>query len=55
MVAGGGGGRNSQGIQEGVHTATFKLDNQKEPTVYRTWNSAQCYVPVWIGEEFGEE
>ena len=55
MVAGGGGGRNSQGIQEGVHTATFKLDNQQGPTVYSTWNSAQWYVPVWMGEEFGEE
>ena len=38
-----------------AHTATFKLDNQQGPTVYSTWNSAQWYVPVWMGEEFGEE
>ena len=55
MVAGGGGERISQEIQEGVHTATFKLYNQQGPTVYSTWNSAQCYVPVWMGQEFGEE
>ena len=23
--------------------------------LYSTWNSIQCYVPPWIGEEFGEE
>ena len=23
--------------------------------LYSTWNSAQCYVAVWMGGEFGEE
>ena len=22
---------------------------------YSTWNSAQCYVPAWMGEGFGGE
>ena len=23
--------------------------------LYSTWNSAQCYVTAWMGEEFGGE
>ena len=23
--------------------------------LYSIWNSAQCYVAAWMGEEFGEE
>ena len=23
--------------------------------LYSTWNSAQCYVPAWMGGEFGGE
>ena len=23
--------------------------------LYSTWNSAQCYVPAWMGGEFGEK
>ena len=23
--------------------------------LYSTWNSAQCYVPAWMGEGFGVE
>ena len=23
--------------------------------LYSTWNSAQCYVPAWMGKGFGEE
>ena len=23
--------------------------------VYSIWNTAQCYVAAWIGQEFGEE
>ena len=22
---------------------------------YGTWNSAQCYLPTWMGDGFGEE
>ena len=30
------------------------MDNQQGPTVWHM-NSAQCYVPVWMGERFGGE
>ena len=23
--------------------------------LYSAWNSAQCYVAAWMGQEFGEE
>ena len=36
-----------------VHTAVFKMDNQQGPTV-QPWNSAQCYVPTWMGRVWGE-
>ena len=26
-----------------------------ENLLYSTWNSAQCYVPAWMGERFGGE
>ena len=53
MVA---GGRDSSGLWEGhVHTAIFKMDDQEKPIVYSTGNSAQCYVPAWMGEGLGEE
>ena len=46
----------SSGLWEGhVHTAIFKMDDQQKPIVYSTWNSAQCYVPAWMGGGFEEE
>jgi len=27
----------------------------KKTLLYSTWNSAQCYVPTWMGGGFGEE
>ena len=27
----------------------------KKDQMYSTWNSAQCYVTAWMGEEFGRE
>ena len=30
------------------------MDNQ-QGLLHSTWNSAQCYVAGWMGEEFGEE
>ena len=27
----------------------------KKDLLYSTWNSAQCYVVVWMGKETGEE
>ena len=48
-------GRDSQGVGDGhVHTAIFKIDNQQGHSVY-TRNSAQCYVPAWMGGEFEGE
>jgi len=37
-----------------IQTAIFKMDNQQD-LLYSTWNSAQCYVAAWMGEEFGRE
>ena len=31
------------------------MDKQQWPTIYSTWNSAQCYVAAWMGGEFGGE
>ena len=36
-----------------VHTTILKMDNKD--LLYSTWNSAQCYVAVWMGGEFGGE
>ena len=33
----------------------FKMDNQQGPTIYSTWNSAQCYMAAWMGGEFEGE
>ena len=37
-----------------VHTAIFKMENQWR-LLYSTWNSVLCYVPAWMGAEFGGE
>ena len=37
-----------------IHTVIFKMDNQQD-LLYSTWNSAQCYVAAWMGEEFERE
>ena len=31
------------------------MDNQQGPTIYSTWNSAQCYMAAWMGGEFEGE
>ena len=56
MVARGKAGeRDSQGVCDGhVHTAIFKMDNQKD-LLHSTGNSAQCYVTTWMEQEFGGE
>ena len=42
-------------------TATYTLLYLKcifktnKDLLYSTWNSAQCYVPAWMGGEFGGE
>ena len=30
------------------------MDNQQK-LLFSTWNSAQCYVPAWMGAGSGEE
>ena len=46
-------GRDSWGVSDGcVHTATFKVGNQRGPAI-STGNSAQCHVAAWMGGEFG--
>ena len=53
VVRGKAGERDSQGVCDGhVHTAIFKMDNQKD-LLHSTGNSAQCYVAAWMGGEFG--
>ena len=48
-------GMDSQGVWKGhVHTAIFKMCNNKG-LLYSTWNSTQCYLPVWIEKVFGWE
>ena len=43
-----GEGRDSSGVWDGhVHSAIFRMGSQQGPTV--------CYVPVWMGGEFGGE
>ena len=48
--------RDSYGVwDQHVYTGIFKMDNQQGPTVYSTWNFAECYVATWMGGEFGGE
>ena len=37
-----------------VYTLYFKWINKKD-LLYSIWNSIQCYVAAWMGQEFGEE
>ena len=53
------GGTDGEGIvrEFGIHTHTLlylKCITNKDQ-LYSTWNSAQCYVPAWMGGEFGGE
>ena len=36
----------------GMYTAVFKITNKD--LLYSTQNSAQCYVPAWMGGGLGE-
>ena len=48
-------GKDNQGVWgEHVHTAILKWITNKD-LLYSTENSAQCYVPAWMGGEFGGE
>ena len=37
---------------EVMYTAIFKMDTNKN-LLYSSWNSAQCYMPAWMGGGFG--
>ena len=37
-----------------VYTLYFKWINKKD-LLYSIWNSIQCYVAAWMGQEFGGE
>ena len=57
MIAGesGGVGRDSWGLWGGhVHTTIFKMDSRQN-LLHGTWSSAHCYLPAWMGGEFGRE
>ena len=48
------GVRDSEGVREShVHTAVLKMSQQQD-LLYRTWNSAQCCVPAWVGAGLGK-
>ena len=48
-------GKDNQGVWgEHVHIAILKWVTNKD-LLYSTENSAQCYVPAWMGGEFGGE
>ena len=55
MVAGGMSAREGvvRDLHGHIHTAIFKIDNQQG--LYSIWNSAQCYMAIWMGREIGRE
>ena len=49
------GVRENEGAwDEHVHTAMFKMITNKD-LQYSIWNSAQCYVAVWMGRDLAGE
>ena len=44
----------SQDFKKAEMTKTNKWITNMD-LLYSTWNSAQCYVVAWMGEEFGGE
>ena len=51
--------KHTQGIVRDFGKVMYTLLYLKRITnkdlLYSTWNSAQCYVPAWMGVEFGGE
>ena len=37
-----------------VYTLLYLKWIANKNLLYSTWNSAQCYVPAWVGGRFGE-
>ena len=44
-----------QGLGKVMYTLLYLKWLTNKDLVHTTSNSAQCYVPAWMGEEFGEE
>ena len=38
-----------------MYTLLFSKWMTHQDLLYSTWNSAQCYVPSWLGGRFGGE
>ena len=53
LVAGGGGINQELGMN--THTLLYLKWITNKDLLYRTGNSAQCYVAAWMGGEFGGE
>ena len=48
------GERDSQGVGEEQYTQLYLNWITNKDLLYRTGNSAQCYLAAWMGGEFGE-
>ena len=52
-------GRQGEGLvkdfEKVMYTVLYLKWKTNKNLPYSTWNSAQCYVPIWIGGGFGEE
>ena len=38
-----------------IYTLLYSKWITNKDRLYSTWNSTQCYVPAWMGGEFGGE
>ena len=55
MVAGGGGKNGGREFGIDMSTLLYLKWVTNKDLLYSTGNSAQCYVAVWMGGEFGGE
>ena len=53
MVA--GGREIIKGFGKGMYTLLYLQRITNKDILYSTWNSAQCYVPAWMGGDLGGE
>ena len=51
----GWGGAIVKDFRKVMHTLLYLKWITNKNLLYSTWNSAQCYVPTWMGEGSGEE
>ena len=58
MAARGVGGWGEGTVKElrmGMYTMLYLKQITNKDLLYSIWNSAQCYVAVWMRGEFGED